>query len=233
MMLAMVLVPWQPGLARETNDLNQPAEAAKKRVFNFEGGNPFEFISALDRHFRTRLVQVLTLPEVFSRSRVPKLQVVADDPREVLTLYNRLDNPALGQWRFEPDLKQKSSDTNMNVLMLVPDKGTASAKVDASAIKVKALPLAGVPEKQWNAMLKGMEEASALAEKIADERTVGAPRVAGEFSGRVRIQPESRILVVIGTSAFLEMAESYLNAYRMNTDLEAKAATPTTPTEAK
>src|SRR5687767_6917268 len=99
--------------AQEANGVSQE-EKVKKKVFSFEGGNPFDFIVALDKHFRTRLVQILTLPETLSRTKVPKLRVAAEDPREVLNIYNRLESPTLGRWRFEP--AGTGNATNMNVL---------------------------------------------------------------------------------------------------------------------
>src|SRR5882672_6514972 len=103
MCLAVLLAAPHPVQARETNEVNQE-ETGKKKVFNFEGGTPIDFVVALDKHFRTRLIQILTLPETLSKTKVPKLRVTADDPREVLSLYTRLQSPTLGQWRFEPDV---------------------------------------------------------------------------------------------------------------------------------
>src|SRR5258708_33535113 len=90
--VAVVLVAAQPVEAQQTNEVNQT-----KKVFIFEGGNPVDFIMALDKHFRTRLIQILTLPDLLKRAEVPKLRVAADDPCEVLSLYNRLQSPTLGQ----------------------------------------------------------------------------------------------------------------------------------------
>jgi len=126
--LAVFLAAPHPVRAGETNEVDQEA-TVKKKMFIFEGGSPIDFVAALDRHFRTRLVQILTLPETLSKTKVPKLRVTADDPREVLSLYNRLQSPTLGQWRFEPDVAaQNAPGTNMNVLMLVPDKSVVAGK---------------------------------------------------------------------------------------------------------
>jgi hypothetical protein len=202
--------------ARETNEVNQE-EKAKKKVFNFDGGSPFDFIAALDRHFRTRLVQILTLPETLSKTKVPKLRVAADDPREVLAVYNRLESPTLGQWRFEPGAtgqNTNSSSTNMNVLMLVPDKNMA-AKVERSVTKVKGVALAGVPDAKWDALMRDIDQAKVYGDEAAKE--------SGEaFGGTVRVQRDSRVLIVAGSEAYLEMVESLVQAHRMNAEIEAK-----------
>jgi len=147
--LMVFLAPLNPVQAQETNE-DKHTEEAKEKVFSFEGGNPLDFVMALDKHFRTRLVQILTLPETLSKTKVPKLRVAAEDPRQVLTVYNRLQSPMLGQWRFEPDgASQNAHGTNMNVLMLVPDKSVVANKIERSLTKVKAVALAGVPETKW------------------------------------------------------------------------------------
>jgi hypothetical protein len=202
--------------AQETNETNQE-EKGKKKVFSFEGGSPIDFVVALDRHFRTRLVQILTLPETLSRTRVPKLRVAADDPREVLTLYNRLESPTLGQWRFEPAKSvTNNSGTNMNVLMLVPDKSMVAGKIERSATKVKGVALAGVPEAKWEPLIRDIEQAG----KQGEEAAQGSGDV---FGGSIRVQRDSKVLIVVGSEAYLEMVESLVTAHRTNAEIEAKA----------
>jgi hypothetical protein len=203
-----------PTEAQETNALSLEGKD-KKKVFSFEGGNPFDFVVALDRHFRTRLVQILTLPETLSRTRVPKLRVAADDPREVLNLYNRLESPTLGQWRFEP--AQHIQGTNMNVLMLVPDKSVATSKMERSVIKVKGIALAGVPEAKWEALMRDIDQARSYGE-------VEAKGLDDAFGGSTRVQRDSKVLIVAGSEAYLEMVESLVNAHRTNAEIEAKKA---------
>jgi hypothetical protein len=201
--------------ARQTNDVNQ-CENGKRRLFIFEGGNPIDFIVALDKHFRTRLIQILTLPDLLRRTEVPKLQVAADDPREVLSVYNRLQSPTLGQWRYEPEANaQKASGTNMNVLMLVPDKSVVAGKTER--MKVKALALAGVPEAKWGMLTRDLDQARAYGEEAAK----GASDV---FGGSFRIQRDSKVLIVSGSEGYIEMVESLVGAHRMNAEIEAKAS---------
>jgi hypothetical protein len=214
--LAVLITTLQPVRAQETNEVSQE-EKGKKKAFSFEGGNPFDFIVALDKHFRTRLVQILTLPEALSRTKVPKLRVPAEDPREVLNIYNRLESPTLGRWRFEPAATGNAS--NMNVLMLVPDKNAATGKMGRSATKVKGLPLAGVPEAKWDALRRDIEEARAYGEHAARG-------LDDDFSGSTSVQRDSKVLIVFGSEAYLEMVESIVSAHRMNAEIEAKGVPP-------
>ena len=218
MCLAVLLAAPHAVQARETNEVNQE-ETGKRKVFSFEGGTPIDFVIALDKHFRTRLVQILTLPETLSRTRVPKLRVAADDPREVLSLYNRLQSPTLGQWRFEPDVaaKSASSSTNMNVLMLVPDKSVVAGKMERSVTRVKGMPLAGVPEAKWESLIRDIDE----ARKYGEEASKGT---GDAFGGTIRVQRDSKILIVAGSEAYIEMVESLVMAHRMNAEIEAKTA---------
>ena len=209
--LAVLIGVCAPAHARQTNDVNQ-GENGKRRLFIFEGGNPIDFVRALDKHFRTRLMQILTLPDLLRKTEVPKLQVAADDPREVLSVYNRLESPTLGQWRFEPDAKaQKSPGTNMNVLMLVPDKSVTATKMDR--LKVKGLALAGVPEAKWPLLTRDLDQACEEASKKEEIETL---------RGSVRIQRDSKVLIVSGSEAYIEMVESLVGAHRMNAEIEAK-----------
>jgi hypothetical protein len=214
------LMAAHPVLARETNEVNH---AEKKKIFIFEGGNPIDLVVALDKHFRTRLVQILTLPEKLSRTQVPKLRVAADDPREVLTLYNRLESPTLGQWRFEPErAAQNAPSTNLNVLMLVPDKGAAAGKMERTVTKVKGVALAGVPEAKWEALTRDINEARIYGEEAA---TKGAGDV---FEGSIRFQRESKVLIVSGSDGYIEMVESLVAAHRMNAEIESKVVSSST-----
>ena len=215
--VAILMAALHPAQAQTTNEPGQE-EPGKKKVFNFPGGSPIDFVVALDRHFRTRLVQILTLPETLSKTKVPKLRVAAEDPREVLTLYNRLQSPTLGQWRFEPDgTGQNAPTTNMNVLMLVPDKSVVASKIERSATKVKGVALAGVPQGTWEALIRDIDQARRYGEEAAARDSGDA------FTGSIRIQRESKILIAAGSEPYLEMVESLVAAYRSNAEIELKA----------
>jgi hypothetical protein len=203
--------------ARQTNNA-EPAENGKKRVFVFDGGNPIDFIIALDKHFRTRLVQILTLPDLLRRTEVPKLRVAAEDPREVLSLYNRLESPTLGQWRFEPTNAPETLGTNLNALLLVPDKSIMAAKTDRTGLRVKALALAGIPEKKWDSLLRDVNEARDAGREAAREMGGGD----ASFAGSCRFQRDSKVLIVSGAEGYIEMVESLLSAHRLNAEIETR-----------
>jgi hypothetical protein len=226
--LAVLITALYPAQAQEPNEIGQE-EKGKKKVFSFEGGNPFDFVVALDKHFRTRLVQILTLPETLSRTRVPKLRVAAEDPREVLNLYNRLESPTLGRWRFEPP--QHAPGTNMNVLMLVPDKNAAAAATTERSIKVKGIGLAGVPEAKWEALIRDIDQAKAYGQDAALIAAQRQPErgVDDAFGGSTRVQRDSKVLIVAGSDAYLEMVDSLVSAHRQNAEIEAKKAVSYVP----
>src|SRR5262249_3583155 len=84
----------------------------KKETFFFRGGRPLDFILALDRHFRTRLGEILSIPSSLARAQVPRIRLSTEDPADVLKLYNRLGDPLLGQWHYEPDVKAPATNLN-------------------------------------------------------------------------------------------------------------------------
>src|SRR5438552_9062203 len=110
--------------AEETNDTKQ-APKPEKKIFFFEGGRPIDFILAMDRHFRTRLEQILSIPSSLARAQVPKMKVKTEKPTDALWIYNSLQDPMLGQWKFEGPA---GDPWDPSVLALVPDKEVALSK---------------------------------------------------------------------------------------------------------
>src|SRR2546421_10033417 len=135
------------GLADDTHQAKGEAKP-RKHTFIFEGGNPLDFVLALDHHFRSRLGEILSVPSALARAQVPKMRLTTDDPADALTLYNRLDNPLLGRWYWDG---VTDPGTNMHVLTLIPDKSVAGT-LQRPAARVKAIGLAGVPESKWGAL---------------------------------------------------------------------------------
>ena len=193
--------------ARETNEVKQ-TDLAKHNFFEFQGGSPIDFVYAMDRHFRTRLMQILSLPEMLRGAEVPKLRVAASEPKDVLAVYNRLDNPELGQWRFEPEAGPGS--TNLGVLALVPDKAVAAATIKNNATRVQALALGDIPTNKWDSLAQSIHQASDLGAKAGN----------GSMHGNFYLQPESKILIVAGPEAYIEAISSVVAAYRDNAQLE-------------
>ncbi|HVV00574.1 MAG TPA: hypothetical protein VHH88_04380 [Verrucomicrobiae bacterium] len=215
---ALVLFNPRAATAQGTNEAAH-ADSSLKKFFEFDGGDPIDFIRALDHHFRTRLIQILSLPDILRGAPVPKLRVAADDPKEVLKIYNGLDNPELGQWRFEADAAPGS--TNLGVLALVPDKSIATARVERNATRVQALPLAGIPTNQWSKMTESIEQSITLASRLPATRGL-------ELRGRFQIQPDARILILAGPQIYLDAVESIVSAYRSNAEIGTTRSTPQT-----
>jgi hypothetical protein len=191
--------------ARQTND-TQSAESPRHKFFEFDGGTPFDFIKALDLHFRTRLVQVLTLPETLRHAEVPRLRVAVNQPQEVLNIYNRLDNPELGTWKYEPENGIGSASTNLGVLALVPDKSIVTSKMERNTPRVQALPLGEIDSTKWDALSSSIEAAVSLAAQS------GLRSVQGRFF----IQRDSQILIAAGPEAYIDAVSSVVSAYKEN-----------------
>jgi hypothetical protein len=206
----------------DTNSSQPPAKPGKseKKAFFFEGGNPLQFILAMDKHFRTRLGQILSIPSSLARAEVPKMRIVTDKPEEALQVYNHLEDPLLGQWRYAgpPD--------DPAVLALVPDKQIAINKAN-TGIKVKALPLASIHKNKWDRLQEDISLARDFGAKTAE-------RLGGDqYDGHTAIQAESKILIVSGSPAYIEMVESVLSAYRVNGQAEDALMKSSIPPAAK
>jgi hypothetical protein len=194
-----------------------PPEPKPKKVFVFPGGNPVEFIMAMDHHFRTRLHEILSVPHALVHAQVPKMRLTAESPTEPLTVYNRLGDPFLGRWVWEGAI---DPGTNVQVLTLVPDKAVAGS-LQKSGARVKAIALAGVPKSKWHVLQEDIDAARKVASGQADKQSGSAP------DGEIHIQPTSKVLIVSGSDDFIEMVESVVAAHRANTELEAgKVSSP-------
>jgi hypothetical protein len=192
----------------------EPAPASEpkpKKAFVFPGGNPVEFIMAMDRHFRTRLFEILSVPHALAHAQVPKMRLTTENPSEPLVLYNRLGDPLLGRWVWEGPI---DPTTNAQVLALVHDKSVAST-LQKSGARVKAVALAGVPESRWSALREDIDAARKVGARQADKESGPAPE------GEIRIQPSSKVLIASGSDDFIEMVESVVAAHRANAEIEA------------
>jgi len=208
--LAAVLLASSSSTVRadETNQTKQPSKPERK-VFFFEGGNPIDFILAMDRHFRTRLDQILSIPSSLARAHVPKMKISTEKPKDALEVYNHLQDPTLGQWKYGESSSVDPWDPS--VLALVPDKDVALSKGGA---RVKALSLRGlVLEKDLNHLVEDVEAGRMAGMKAAE-------RLGGDrYEGSIQIQKESKILIAAGSDAFIEMVESIVAAHRDNSML--------------
>jgi len=205
-----------PARADETNEPKQ-ASKPEKKMFFFNGGGPHDFILAMDKHFRTRLMQILSIPSSLARAEVPKMRIATDKPEDALQVYNHLQDPTLGQWKYAGP----SSDPS--VLALVPDRELALSKATTGA-KVKAMALGGIPETRWKDFEKDVLTARQLGVETAEKFGGG-----DKYEGYIRIQPESKILIVSGSEGYIQMVESVLAAYRANAQTDSNKAVPTKP----
>src|SRR5690348_12856742 len=99
-LVIILMSVWLSARADQTNGATA-APKIERKVFVFEGGRPIDFILAMDRHFRTRLEQILSIPSSLAKSRVPKMKIAAATPQEPLVTYNSLHDPELGQWKWD------------------------------------------------------------------------------------------------------------------------------------
>ncbi len=212
------LVLLMPAVTR-ADDTNQASPEAKseqkpkKQMFFFSGGTPLDFILAMDHHFRTRLGEILSIPSSLAHAQVPKMRLATENPGDALALYNRLDNPFLGRWYWDPS--DPKANTNMHVLTLVPNAGTTTEK---SISRVKAIALGGVPEDKWRALEEDVAVAKKVGQNDAERRGSENP------DGEIHIQPSSKVLIVSGSDAFIEMVESVVAAHRVNADILGRKA---------
>ena len=208
---ALMLGNASRGLADDTNQAKAEPKP-RKPVFIFGGGNPLEFVLALDHHFRTRLGEILSVPSSLARAQVPRMRLATEDPAEALLLYNRLNNPLLGRWYWDG---ATDPGTNLHVLTLVPDKSVAGT-LQRPAARVKAIGLAGVPESKWAALQEDVYAAQKFGLRQAEKQNGDIPE------GDLHIQPASKVLIVSGSDGFIEMVESVVAAHRANVESETK-----------
>jgi hypothetical protein len=189
----------------------RPESKPKKQAFFFSGGTPLDFVLALDHHFRTRLGEILSIPSSLAHAQVPKMRLSTESPGDALALYNRVDNPFLGRWYWDP--ANPNGGTNLHLLTLVPNAGATAEK---PVSRVKAIALGGVPEDKWRAL----EEDVAVAQKFG--RNDAERRGSENPDGEIHIQPASKVLIVSGSDAFIEMVESVVAAHRINADISGR-----------
>jgi hypothetical protein len=190
-----------PASAQQTNEPG-PAPKAERKVFFFEGGRPIDLIMAIDRHFRTRMQQILSIPSSLARATVPKMKVVeAKEPTDPLWVYNNLHDPTLGEWKWQGPARDPA------VLALVPDKEAAMSKKPGTL--VRAFSLGGLPKDSWGSVEADIESAQGLAHKVTPEGTE-------ECHGSIHIQPDSKVLIAGGTDTYVNMVESVIAAHLAN-----------------
>ncbi len=200
-MTTLLLVNAPGSRAEETNETKPPPPKTERKVFFFEGGRPIDFILAMDKHFRTRLGQILSIPSSLARAQVPRMKIATEKPEDALQVYNHIQDPMLGQWRYAGPTDDPA------VLALVADKDVALSKGGA---RVKAMSLGGLPKPSWKNLQEDVEVAREEGMRAADK--LGGDR----YEGSIHIQPESKILIASGSEGFIDMVESVVAAHRAN-----------------
>lgn len=222
--LLLLFTPIGPVSAQETDSAGSTTENAEPESewFVFEGGSPYNFIRAIEKHFRNDyedidLSGVLTIPRELENARVPKLRLQTADKTmsargdaikgisELIKLYNRLSekNPALGTWHIE------GNSLKPDVLALLSDRNSEGVN-QKNVFKVKALALNPIRKSKWESLVREIDRASAISERYAEE-------VGYNFKeGQVNLQEASEILVCFGTPAYIELVESMVAAFEKN-----------------
>ncbi len=207
--------PMQAAKSAETalTDLRTQRAALAKKLslaapFEFHGGSPRQFITEFQNHFQLDWGNVLTIAIPNSEVHVPSM-VVSEGPWSVIDLYNHLGdyNPGLGQWIIEGDYDKPS------VVMLSPGKGAgamtlAAGQSSGSAMKVKALPIGNIPKESWELLQKNVE----MAAEMANEYAAGNGSEQ-RYNGRMYIQADAKVVIVMGTPDYLDLVASVIGAY--------------------
>lgn len=204
-------------------------------TFTFAGGTPRQFLEAIQKQYQVDWTSIAHIPAAMQNARIPALRLNRESLEPILhlggpgarsrgaggsgsqaimlqaliALYNRLGEVSseLGKLVVEGDLAKPS------VVMFAG--GARSAR---AAIKVKAFPLKGIPEKAWASLLEDINHASVVARAFSDQfqHDSGELDAALRFPDNVRIQASTSLLVANGSETFVEMVESMVSAYQAN-----------------
>ncbi len=193
--------------------------------FDFTGGNLNSFLDKLREQFGVDWHGVVVIPPELRNVRVPEFRKEAEggvydlstNPKEVIALYNSIAKriPAMGQWSWEGSIYQPQ------FAMLVADK---SAVAPAATLMVKAMPIAGLPVKKWEELQHSIRNAGDEADAYLQDKSATGPNM----EGRISIQAASKILVIIGTPAYIQMVESIVEAFEKNQEVENNPPAPGT-----
>jgi hypothetical protein len=212
--------------------------------FHFSGGTPGDFVHAMEKHFGVDWSGVQIPPELskvhipeFRESHLQNLGIENDsgdvslneahisDAEDVVGLYNAIADkyPTIGKWHLfgSPGMGGGDVYRPAAVMLLAPTPEIGEGKTPN--LKVKALPLEGIPENRWASVKQAIEQAKDEANAaLADANPPGE-----RLDGKVSVQAESKTLVVVGTQGYIDLAESVLAADYKNEAVEHPAPRPT------
>ncbi len=179
--------------------------------FTFSGGIPRDFLDALDAHFVLDFQGHAVVPPELAEVKVPRIRVANKNPGEILNLYNALSEgqPALGRWRLEgtaekPDLLALFKSRPMTVAGLA----------DGQPLRAKAVSLGAVRQSQWEKLPGIITDSVALLAQKLD--AAEAEKFHQQFGGSVQVNTTTRMLLIIGSPAYIEFVESVLAAEQAN-----------------
>jgi hypothetical protein len=221
----MVLRTLSGALAQPSPDTHPSptgTNTAKADTFVFDGGDPRDFLVAVEKHFNVDWRSIAEIPDQMKYAvRIPKLrvpwqqQIHKDRPAEaenvtaLITLYNRLaeHRPELGTLVVEGDPLKPSA------VMFVPDKTSRNAQ---STFKVRAFSLGRIPESDWAKLRHDIAEAYSRAMEFALQ--TGA---ALAMQGSVSIHEDTRLIVATGSEIYVDMVGSIVEAHNASSKVRS------------
>jgi hypothetical protein len=202
-LVAVLLGPAPLPLCAQTRtppplELPKPSES---RLFDFSGGTPAEFLSAVDKTFGVEWSQIAAIPEKARALRIPPMRMRVSTAEAVLSVANKLtaETPSLGTW------------------ITIPGQGTISAvlyKLGPSlssppSLEVRAVSLRDVPSEKWDDLLRLLDESLAqVLPSHPDSKDAAASPV------NIRIHRTAAMLMITATKEYIERVEPLVVALR-------------------
>jgi hypothetical protein len=206
-------------------------------AFSFPGGNPREFLEAVEQQYNVDWKSVAEIPKEMADVRIPHLRIQPEpawapprpagdkvDPLAALvSLYNQLGDqkPELGRLLVKGDLAKPS------VVMFVSDKATADTQLK---LKVKAFSIWGINDADRAKLAEDINRAKdeAMSYALNTHGSAGLHNLQGTFA----IHNDTSLLVATGTEPFVDMVESIVTACQANSR-DRNPAAPTPPPSRK
>jgi len=198
--------------------VRSPDGATNGPVFYFPGGNPREFMLAVEKCYQADWLSVAHIPEEMDSIQLPMLRVprygwpppsggpsIQGELAALVSLYNSLSErePQFGTLVVMGDLQKPS------VVRLVPNKA------DGPQVRVKAFPIQRIPEQDWKKLDQDISNARNEAVDYASTIRKGSA-TAGLLHGTVKFHSDTKLLIAVGSDAYVEMVESIVAAHQAN-----------------
>ena len=186
-------------------------------AFSFPGGNPREFLAAVQDQYKVDWASVAEIPKEMADVRIPRLRIEpglltqAPQPttdklnplQALVSLYNQLgeQKPELGHLLVKGEMAKPA------VVMFVPDKAAADSELK---VKVKAFSIWGISDPERAKLQEDIDRAK--EEAMAYAVNARGPAGLRNLQGTVAIHNDTSLLVATGPESFVEMVESIVNA---------------------